>query len=310
MTDLTTSFFGGQFPSDPRIALKRNVPVPPRKTGPLHRVEYVVEFVGPKSIPAIAAARILDFDWYSALDQPKIWAMRSSDPNWERLSGSRDGSYDSLAISWPLVNQNNLLPAPRATELLQIANQFGAAIERHAYPRPLPEDVPVIAQDLYTIRESLDAGVSLVFDPSRPTVSEEDLWRACAALGLQMTPDGAFAWIAEGADEPLFEVRPVGITDRFTLAAVQRGQVHDGATIGFSIPRCPNPAKAVEGALTAARYFCETIGGRVLDDSDRFVDRTVASDIITTVTTVLATFKEAQLEPGSEEARRLFAATA
>ena len=97
-------YFGEPLRPDPAIALAPIEVTIPLKSGPLHRVQFVIEFVGPRSVPALAAIHLLGSEWYSALGQPFIHAMRPADLHWHPLTNSTDGSYDSLALSWDLLS--------------------------------------------------------------------------------------------------------------------------------------------------------------------------------------------------------------
>lgn len=291
---------------DPTIALPAHISAPKSKAGPLHRVEFTIEFVGPRSLPGYAAARLLDYDWYGALGEPKAWGMRPQDHEWARLSGTKDGSYDSLAISWPMIGPKGDLSADAARSLWRIADEFGQAIDRKAVPIPPINDIPSLVKDLRKIIDTLDIGVSLTYVPARGTVMEKDLWVQCVALGLQFAPDGSFQWRTPQSESPLFSITPIGSLEQFSLRSVQAGLAHEGATIGFSVPRCPNPARAIEGALKTGRVLCERLGGRIVDDAGRFMDAKVAQSLIDETTHALKLFQEVKLAPGSVEAIALF----
>jgi hypothetical protein len=298
--------FDGQLVREPSVALPDTVPVPIERDGPRTRIEAVIEFVGPRSIPAHAAARLLDPDWFAALGQPAAWAKRPADTQWQRLTGDRNGSYDSLALSWPLIRPQGDLTPHAAGRLHQTVQPYAQAIERIAILIPMADDLPGIVSDLRRVVDTLDIGISLLFLPARGTVAERDIWLACAALGLQYSPEGAFDWRVEASPLPLFSVHPAGQYDRFSLAQVQAQVRHEGLSLGFSVPLSPNPTRGMEGMLRAARYFCERLGGRVTDDAERFVDARVADDLLKETAHAETLFRQAKIGPGTIEARRLF----
>jgi len=299
--------FGGPLSADPSIALPGNVVGTVEKTGPLHRVEFVIELIGQTSVPAHAAARLLDYDWYEALDRPRAWSMRSADTQWQRLISTKDGSFDSLAISWPIVRAKGNLGAMRARQLYDFATQFGEAISRKAAPIPPAADVDRMAADLDEIHRGLDVGVGIYFMPARGAISERDVWRTCAALGMEFEPSGAFAWKARNSRQPLFEVTPLGQFEAFSLGNARADVKHDALLMGFNVPLSPNPARAIEGLLKTGRHFCEKFGGRLIDDSERFVDAAMAGQIIQEVSSAIQHLTDAKVAPGSSEARLLFA---
>jgi len=298
--------FGGPLQPDARYRLPGSVPIPARKFGPLPRIEFTIELVGPYSVPASAAARLLDQDWYLALGQPKLWAMRPSDTHWETLSGDKNGSYDSLALSWPILGADGELKTRAAVLLEKTVEPFAAAINRRSVSMPRAEDVDYLGMDLRKASAMLDIGLCLTYIPARGTISEADIWRTCRAHNLSFAPDGTFVWNVSGTDLPLFEVLPLGPVPRFSLGNVQASIQHPGLTIGIHIPVCPNPEKAIEGALRLGRNLCESYGGMVTDDSDRFVDSAIAKNLIEECQHAVRLLLQAKLPPGSAECVRLF----
>ncbi|RYG36090.1 hypothetical protein EON81_10765 [bacterium] len=77
---------------------------------------------------------------------------------------------------------------------------------------------------------------------------------------------------------------------------------HEGVTLGFHLPTCPNPTRAIEGLLRAGRALCERIGGRLLDEDSHFVDGKVAQNSIDNVTAADGALRKAGIDPGSAEA--------
>jgi hypothetical protein len=299
--------FGQPLQPDPMVALPSLDISPPAKTGPLHKVQFVVEFVGPRSIPAPAAAHLLAAEWYQALGQPQLHAMRPADLYWQPLTPSTDGSYDSLALSWDLVTPRGTLSAASANHLLQTAERFAPFIQRRAIPLPTPTEVEKVVAALIEVREALDIGFSLSVYAPRQGYAERDLWIVCSRLGMAFGPEGSFDWTLAGFPYPMFSVTPFGNTDAFSLANVNAGVHHPGVTIGFSLPTCPAPAQALQGCFHAANVISRELGGEVLDDSDRKLNDRVRNEIKENLRQALSLFARAGMTTGSAEARKLFA---
>ncbi|RYG43871.1 hypothetical protein EON79_16135 [bacterium] len=294
--------FGVPLLRDPAIALPETIVLPRIKHGPLHKVEFVVELAGPKTAAAAAVSRLLDYDWYTALGHPRLWGMRPSDDRWQPLAASHDGTYDSIALSYPIIRPDGRLDARAASQIMEHATEFGNMIGRRAMPLPQVGEVERLSRELESIRDNLDVGVSFAFAPSRGKVAERDLWPIFAALGLQFGPNGNFEYKPLGAERGLFEVLPIGEADRFSLAAVRGGTQHEGVSLGFRLPTCPNPIRAIEGLLRAGRALCERVGGKLLDENSHFVDARIAQNSINNVTAADTTLRKAGVEPGSAEA--------
>lgn len=301
------ALFGQTLGPDPAVALPPVDIVVPVKTGPLHKVQYVIEFVGPRSIPAPAAVHLLGVEWYQALGQPHIYAMRPADLHWQRLTNETDGSYDSLSMAWDLVTPRGTLSASAAGHLLATAERFGPFINRRAVPLPHPGDVERVVRGLQEIKEALDIGFALNVYASGSGFSERDLWVLCARLGLTFGPNGSFDWSLPDYPHPLLSVTPFGQVDAFSLRQVQTGLRHDGVTVGFWLPLCPAPAQALDGCFRVATQIAKELGGEVRDEDDRRITARTLDKLKSDLRQALGLFSQAGLVAGAPETTKLFA---
>lgn len=298
--------FGQPLLVDPGIALPTLPLDLVRKTGPLHKVEYVIEFVGQRSVLAGAAVQLLSPDWFQALGQPQCYAMRPADLHWQRLTPAIDGSYDSLAISWPFISAKGTISFQSAKHLLDMAEQFGPFLQRRAMAMPVPREVDAYVRLLKEAQKNLDIGFEISVMSSRAQFYEKDLWIECAKLGLQFSPSGSFDWRSPEAPYPLFSVTPIGETDCFSLSNVQKAMCHVGITLGFSVPLCAAPIQAVEGCFYVAEHIARTLGGRILDDSDRELNDRIKDELIQNTKLALSLFSKIGMTTGSPETEALF----
>lgn len=298
------------FPSplgpDPAVVLPKPLKVILRRSAPLPKVQFVVELVGPRSVPAALACHLLDPNWFQALGRPQAWCMGAMDDSWRELTTTPDGSYDSLALAWSLLEPPMTMAL--AKSLLARSEEYASHIQRRAMPMPMPEEVERQAKALVAIHEHLDIGFSLAFGPTKGFVSEKDLWVQCSRLGLAFGEGGAFEWRADGSDLPLLSVTPIGQTDAFSLAAVQRGDVHEGATIGFSFPLCPSPDEALEGCFHVGKVLCQALGGALYDEEGDPVGATTFQRLRKELNEGSKLFTKVGIEPGSSEAVTLWGA--
>jgi len=255
---------------DPAVAL-RPVQIPIRKRpGPSPRLQFVIEFVGPRSVSASAAAALLSPDWKSALGEPEIYAMSQADVEWRPLTQTGAGSYDSLAIAWDLLTLRGQLSKQSAQHLLQTAERFAEQIRRRAMAMPVPDDVPKAISQIKQVEEHFDAGASVLVLANSREVNEYELWVWCAKLGLTSNlTEGTFDWLVPASPLPLFSVSPVGDTESFSLEGAQRGDRHEGVLLGFSVPRSPEPMAGLEAMFAAASFLGGKMPGKVYDENNR-----------------------------------------
>lgn len=277
----------------------------PKKLGPLHKVQFVIEFVGPRSVPAATAAFLLSPQWFGPLGQPQAFAMRASDLSWQYLTPSQDGSYDSLALTWDLLTPAGAISEPSAKNLLRVAEDFGPYISRRALPIPTPPEIPRAVAGLQQIRDALDIGFTLSVVSNSGAFSERELWIECARLGLEFH-SGGFQWRIPGHAQPLLTVTPFGHTDAFSLSAVQARTVHPGVTIGFHLPASVAPTQGLEGCFRVATYLARILGGTILDESDRQLTDLARQKLFEDLRQALTLYSQAGMTTGSPEVLRLY----
>lgn len=266
--------------------------LPPLRTGPLPRIQFCVELVGPRTVEAPAALRLADPDWHGALGRPVLWATSPADETWRPLVGHSGGSFDSLALCWDLVSPAGLLTSVAAMKLRDRAEEFANAVGRRALPLFPPDETDSRAAAASRLVERLAAGVTVhSLLPSPRPVGELVAW--LEGRGLTNDRNGARVWAAPSRP-PLLLATPYGEVDRFDSV-----READGLTFGFSLPRCALPVEATEAAISLAREF----GGTVLDEDGaplrpEGLRREVAS--------IVEMMRAAKLDPGDAECLKLF----
>lgn len=298
--------FGQPLKADPEVALQPLQLDLPLKSGPLHKIQFVIEFVGQRTVLAGNAAQLLSPDWYQALGHPKLHAMRPADLQWQPLTPSTDGSYDSLALTWDLLGKPGNITSVSAAHLLDLSEAFSPYIQRRAMAMPVPREVDGHVRALKEAKSMLDIGFELSVMASKGSFSEKDLWIECVRLGLEFSPIGSFDWKVPGHPFPLLSITPIGQTDAFSLANVQRGMAHAGVTIGFSLPMNVAPAQAIEGCFYVAERIALDMGGRILDDSDRELTERIKQELRQNLKQGLSLFARAGMITGSAETIGLF----
>jgi hypothetical protein len=304
---MSEDIFGGPLERDPRIALPDLSIKPTPVHGPIRKLQFVIEIVGPRTAPAPAVQAILQPHWQHVLGSPQTYVMAAADKHWRQLApNDGSGAYDSISLAWDLLSPRGNLTPQVAQNLWNAAEDLARQLGRRAIAIPIPQDVPQNAKALTELRESLDIGFNLsVTMVSRP-FEEKEIWRTAAALGLDYDPSGVFCWKPHGVEFPFFEVTAGGEHERFLLSQVQSGAVHPALGLGFSVPLCPDPPSAAEGCLRAGAVFAERLKGILLDEEDHPMSDRGRATLKQNLEHALAAFRRAGLEPGSSEALRLF----
>lgn len=211
--------------------------VPPLVRAPVRAAQFVVELVGPRTVPTAQASELLRPDWRAAMGSPELWCLSPADTAWKPLRNLTHGSYDSIALAWDLLSPQGEMSAGAAGHLVGVAERFANGVGRRAIPLTAPGDVPGEVQRLRAAQEALDAGLSvLLIAPQRAPVAE--FGRVLEELGLKAFGE-EWGWFGQGHPEPLFAATPF------------EAPTTDGLTLGFRLARCPDPNVALEGLFRA-----------------------------------------------------------
>ncbi len=305
MADVTT-VFGQPLARDPKVALPPPPVRQPERPGPEHKVQFVIELVGPRSCPAAAVAALLDPRWHQALGQPQLFAMSPADKDWQPLIARTDGSYDSVALAWDLVTDQGELTSQAAAHLFQVAESFATHLQRRAMPLPPPADVNRHVSILKEIQENLDIGVEILMVPKGPEFPEREVWIALAELGFDLKPSGFFEIVDAATGDPYVEVTPTGGASSFALSSVQAEVRHPGLLIGFSLPLSPNPAYSLDAAYRTADHLGQRLNAAPFADGDQLLGHTVRNELSSNLMAAVRSMVGAGIEPGSRAAKRLF----
>lgn len=298
--------FGGPLQRDPSFALAAAPASPPVRPGPLHRVQYVIELVGPRTATAAQIKALLQPNWFQALGQPAIFVMAAADASWRPLvETDAAGAYDSIALAWDMVKDGHKLGKASAQHLLHTAESFANAVGRKAMPMPPPDDVDSAVRVLGSLQENFDVGVNLSVLPQVALFPEKEIWIGCAALGLDLSPNGLFEWKAAGS-EPVLGVGPLTNYPGFSLAQVSAGVVHEGLDIGFSLPRSPDPMNGLEACFRVAEYLGRRLGGVPVDEDDQPLTERSKATLRDQLREGDRALRSAGIAPGSAEALKLF----
>jgi hypothetical protein len=271
------------------------------------RLQFVIEFVGPRSVSASTAAHILHPQWFAALGEPHAFSMSAADVEWQPLTQATAGSYDSLALAWDLISAKGQLSVKSAQHLLSVAEQFAENIQRRAMAMPMPDDLPKALSLINQIEANFDAGVSLLVLPDRRQVSEYELWIWCAQLGLTTNlVEGTFDWMVPSSTLPLLQVSPLNEHEMFTLDAASRGDQAEGVLIGFNVPRSPEPVAGFEGMVVAANYLAGKMSGKVYDENNRALSNKAIDSMRGEIAGAVTALTQVGFPPGSPECLALF----
>ena len=302
-----TDLFSEPLQPDPAVALDASpIRFPKAVAGPVHGAQFVIEIAGPHTVPAQSARELLGPKWHAALGQPEVFCMAAADKTW-RLMSTTDGAgaYDSIALAWDLLSTRGELSSSSAAHLLQAASSFAQSVQRRAFPFPDPPQVDRLVASFQQARENLDFGVELVVQAPVP-LAERDVWVACANLGLDLSTEGAFIWKAPSWEDALLAVASIDEGALFSLRGVKSSLTHEAITVGFNVPRSPDPAGCLKAAFHVAIVLAERLEAQAFDEEGRAITPKLQAELHSHLMQAIQSLEDSGIKPGSGIARKIF----
>lgn len=299
------SALGKPLGTNPAIALQPiPLPVWTPETGPYHKVQYVIEIVGPNLIPAQTVKSLLEQSKRASLGNPELYVMAPGMRRWQAMwAGDNSISYDSLAFAWDLVTPRGQISEATATKLWNRAEGFAKTIQRRAAPLPPPSDAAIAAKNISALRDSLDIGVDLLIAPRKEPISTAKLCEVAYSIGFSLHESGLLEFRQQGWPEALVTILPAFEGEYFD---VRTCPTLDGVAIGFSLPCSPSPEQALDRTFDAAQKLCDALDGVASNDEGRIADAYLLRQWSELASKASAELEKVGIKPGSAEALRIF----
>jgi hypothetical protein len=296
-------FFGGPLTCGHPLAPVSLPPYHPHD-GPLRKVHYVIELVGPHLIPSAEVKTLLESAAKSSLGDPEIFVKTPGHSQWRTLWVGDDSlAYDSVALVWDIVGSRGALSRLSAEELLRRCEHVGSGMQRKALATPLPEDIERLGSFLEGVRENLDIGVDLYIRSDTADLPLKDVLLLGYDLGLRLRDSGLLEWRQSGWDLPLFAMYPLGEAIDFDPISIP---LIPGLGLGFSVPCSPNPMEVMERLIEAGEALAQRLGGSVYDDSGDLLTNSNKRLLFENLKMGIEALRNAGIEAGSREAMSLF----
>ena len=201
----------------------------------------------------------------------------------------RFGFYSELLASIQLANRSGKLGDIEASKFISAVQQVAVALDADFDP---PE-VPLLrrrAESLEALVAQFDVQIGLTLQPGEGVFNPTQVHKAVQAIGLEA--GGGQRWLRRGEDgQPLFSVR---LTAEFRLM------------LELDVPVVAAAAQPLRAMFAAAAELAVLLNARVVDDHGRPVAPGSIEAIEPALQALYEKMRAADIEPGSERARRLF----
>jgi hypothetical protein len=201
----------------------------------------------------------------------------------------RFGFYGELLAAIQLATRTRRLGDIEASQFIAAAQQAALALDADFDP----PDLTLLrrrAGELEALVAQFDVQIGLTVQPAEGIVNPVQVEKA--ALGMRLEADGQGRWLRRDDEgTPLYSLR-------FTEA--QR------LTLELDVPLAPPAGRPLQAMFAAAAELAVLLNARVVDDHGRPIAPGSIEAIEPALQELYGRMRAADLEPGSERARRLF----
>jgi hypothetical protein len=202
----------------------------------------------------------------------------------------RFGFYGEMLASIQLANRRATLGDIEASRFIAAVQQMALALDADFDP----PDVPLLrrrAEQLQAQIAPFDVQIGLTLQPADGLFNPALVQKAVAAVRLE--PDGDSRWLRRGEDGwPQFAAQ---LTKEHRLL------------LELDVPLAAPAARPLQTLFAAAAELAVLLNARVVDDHQRPIAPGSIEAIEPALQGLYAKMRAAEIEPGSERARRLFA---
>jgi len=202
----------------------------------------------------------------------------------------RFGFYSELLASIQLANRSRKLGDIEASQFIAAVQQVAVALDADFDPPELPL-LRSRAAELEAKIAQFDVQIGLTLQPGDGVFNPTVVTKSVQAIGLE--PAGDRRWLRRGEDgEVLFTAR---LTAEHLLL------------LELDIPVAPPAARPLQAMFSTASELAALLNSRVVDDHGRPIAPGSIEAIEPALLALYDKMRAADLEPGSDRARRLFA---
>jgi len=255
----------------------------------------------------IVTAEALNPLWHRRFDFGKnvnACGMNNSTGNWEKVIAESQISYRTFRLGLQLADRAGPVSMARLSDFRDLTREIGKLIQAEVII-PNLEDASIRAIQLDEFCAEVDRMIGINLLPNGDiTLAANEIAQVAQSLDMSLQADGAFH-LLDTYGYTLYSLCNVDSTP-FQHHTFNHMRVK-GLTLLLDVPRVEFPARRFDEMLILAKRLARDLGATVVDD-----ERVVLSDynlaqIGEQIISLEKRMLENNINPGSPQARRLFA---
>ncbi len=244
------------------------------------------------------------FNHVRALGKPVRWSgLPVGAAEWEDIQPWRDALYQQVVVTMQLADRNG---AVQEEQLNAVCSTLTATAQSNGLRIACDDVVEALTRaqaiDQFCVDVDVLIGLNIVAR-GEGTVNLKRIVREAEGSGMVLGVDGVFQ-LQDSRSEPLYALCNHD-AEPFS-AEVADGQVSQGVTLQFDVPRVPDGLKVFDGMVAFGRKLAHDVGGILVDDNLRPLTDAGIEKIRTQLTQIYTRMEARGVPSGSRRALRLF----
>jgi ZipA, C-terminal FtsZ-binding domain len=262
-------------------------------------IECVVMLTPGSPVPSAAVSRARS----TPLGKPVRWLGRRGPAlPWQVLDGG-SGPWQQIAACLLLADRSGA--ASRADISNFLAVVAGVASELPAdYIVPDAGEEAERAEELDRLCADLDVQIGLTLIKGDRGIAGTRLRGVAEAAGFRLVSGGHFEYLQEETGAVLCSLQNYK-QEPFTVESL-RALSTPGVVLLIDVPRVADPVRVFDQMRLTAKRLAQTLDAVLVDDNRRPLDDAALAAIRTQIQATAAALREANIDPGSPRAMRLF----
>ena len=242
------------------------------------------------------------------LQRPRAVHGRTEPGNvWLDLAtASADEVFSDLIVSLQMADRDGSVTESELTRFNNLAYYMSESLNRSLkFDMTIEEALPQAARLERFCQEFDLLAVIHIEPPPGSGFSGPDVVRAVDRAGMRLGKDDMFHLYDPRTGASRFSLAKRSESGSFSYDELESGMLR-GLVLFLNVPTVPRPSQTFSDLISVATYVCTQIGGSLVDPQKGALSDVQFDDIARQIRSLESSMKRYGIEPGSEEAIRLF----
>ena len=256
---------------------------------------------------SLASANTLSPLWQRRFDFGKnvnACGQNAATGKWEKVIADSHVNYSAFRLGLQLANRSGAVNATRLSDFRDLAHEIGAHVQADLTV-PNVDEAATRAVQLDAFCAEVDQMIGINLLPNGGiTLGANEVAQVAQSLGMGLQADGAFH-LLDAHGFTLYSLCNVDSTP-FQHHTFNHMRVK-GLTLLLDVPRVEQPVSRFDDMVVLARRLGQALGAAVVDDHRVILSDSSLAQIREQIVAIECRMLAAGIQPGSAQARRLFA---